>query len=100
MAGPGHRVRNYITWRQVAYDVCDIRTARIMMEEKAFAVVTKDSVRLMAETAGHNNVPDDIAILIGEDVSYRLREAVMVGSAVVFLSLNKQIKKGTIYLYI
>ena len=48
------------------------------MEEKAFAILTKDSVRLMAETAGHNNVSDEVASLVGEDVSYRLREAVMV----------------------
>ena len=49
-----------------------------MMEEKAFAIVTKDSVLLMAETSGHNNVPEEVATLIGEDVTYRLREAVMV----------------------
>ncbi|KAK7103487.1 TAF6-like RNA polymerase II p300/CBP-associated factor-associated factor 65 kDa subunit 6L [Littorina saxatilis] len=52
-----------------------------MIEEKAFAIITKDSVQLMAEGAGHNCVSDDVAVLLGEDVSYRLREAVMKSAA-------------------
>ena len=48
------------------------------MEEKAFAVITKDSVRLMAEMAGYSNISEDVASLLGEDVTYRLRETVMV----------------------
>ena len=50
------------------------------MEENSnsFAIVTKDSVRLMADTAGHQNISDEVAALIGEDVSYRLRQTIMV----------------------
>lgn len=47
------------------------------MEEKQFAILTKESVRLMAEAAGHTNLPEDVALLLGEDVSYRLREITM-----------------------
>ncbi|PVD26096.1 hypothetical protein C0Q70_13764 [Pomacea canaliculata] len=37
------------------------------MEEKQFAILTKESVRLMAEAAGHTNLPEDVALLLGED---------------------------------
>ncbi|XP_076442599.1 TAF6-like RNA polymerase II p300/CBP-associated factor-associated factor 65 kDa subunit 6L [Babylonia areolata] len=51
------------------------------MEEKSFATIAKDSVKLMAESAGFSNVPDDVAALLGEDVNYRLREVVMQSTA-------------------
>lgn len=42
-----------------------------------FATLTKESVRMMAETVGHCNLPDDAAGALAEDVSYRLREVVI-----------------------
>ncbi|KAK7504141.1 hypothetical protein BaRGS_00004445 [Batillaria attramentaria] len=47
------------------------------MEERMFAIVTKESVRMMAEAAGYNNLSEDVACILGEDISYRLREVVM-----------------------
>jgi transcription initiation factor TFIID subunit 6 len=61
------------------------------MEEKSFAVLTKDSVRLMADAGGHSNVDDDVATLLGEDVSYRLREAVMKSAAYIRNAKRRQL---------
>lgn len=49
-----------------------------VMEANIFAVITKESVSLMAEAAGFTLIPDDVATLLGEDISYRLREMTMV----------------------
>ncbi|XP_028851087.1 TAF6-like RNA polymerase II p300/CBP-associated factor-associated factor 65 kDa subunit 6L isoform X2 [Denticeps clupeoides] len=43
-------------------------------EERRFAEVSRDSVKLMAESAGVE-VGDEVAALLAEDVCYRLREA-------------------------
>uniref|UniRef100_A0A3B3ZKB6 TATA box binding protein associated factor (TAF) histone-like fold domain-containing protein n=1 Tax=Periophthalmus magnuspinnatus TaxID=409849 RepID=A0A3B3ZKB6_9GOBI len=43
-------------------------------EERRFAEVSRDSVKLMAEGAGVE-LGDDLAALLAEDVCYRLREA-------------------------
>ncbi|KAL5008417.1 hypothetical protein ScPMuIL_013998 [Solemya velum] len=43
-------------------------------EEKHFAILTKDSIKVIAEAAGYADLPDDAASILGEDVSYRLRE--------------------------
>ncbi|MBN3318005.1 TAF6L factor, partial [Atractosteus spatula] len=48
-------------------------------EERRFAEVPRESVRLMAESAGLE-LSDDIAALLAEDVCYRLREATQTGS--------------------
>ncbi|XP_069036312.1 TAF6-like RNA polymerase II p300/CBP-associated factor-associated factor 65 kDa subunit 6L isoform X2 [Lepisosteus oculatus] len=48
-------------------------------EERRFAEVPRESVRLMAESAGVE-LSDDIAALLAEDVCYRLREATQSGS--------------------
>lgn len=49
-------------------------------EERRFAEVSRDSVRLMAESAGME-LGDDVAALLAEDVCYRLREATQVSAA-------------------
>lgn len=49
-------------------------------EERRFAEVSRDSVRLMAESAGVE-LGDEVAALLAEDVCYRLREAAQVRSA-------------------
>lgn len=49
-------------------------------EERRFAEVSRESVRLMAEGAGVE-LGDDVAALLAEDVCYRLREATQVSDA-------------------
>ncbi|XP_047424072.1 TAF6-like RNA polymerase II p300/CBP-associated factor-associated factor 65 kDa subunit 6L [Mugil cephalus] len=48
-------------------------------EERRFAEVSRDSVKLMAESAGVE-LGDDVAALLAEDVCYRLREATQSSS--------------------
>lgn len=48
-------------------------------EERRFAEVSRDSVKLMAESAGVE-LADDVAALLAEDVCYRLREAAQSSS--------------------
>lgn len=48
-------------------------------EERRFAEVSRDSVRLMGESAGVE-LSDDVAALLAEDVCYRLREATQVSA--------------------
>lgn len=49
-------------------------------EERRFAEISRDSVKLMAESAGVE-LGDDVAALLAEDVCYRLREATQVSAA-------------------
>ena len=51
---------------------------RHVMEEKTFAVLTAESINAMAESAGLQPVPHEAAAALGEDVSYRMRQLVMV----------------------
>ncbi|XP_071079391.1 TAF6-like RNA polymerase II p300/CBP-associated factor-associated factor 65 kDa subunit 6L [Haliotis cracherodii] len=46
-------------------------------DEKKYAIITKETVKMMAEAAGHADLPDAAAALLGEDLSYRLREVTM-----------------------
>lgn len=46
-------------------------------EERRFVELPRDSVRLMAESAGLE-LSDEVAALLAEDVCYRLREATQV----------------------
>lgn len=46
-------------------------------EERRFAEVSRESVKLIAESAGVE-LGDDVAALLAEDVCYRLREATQV----------------------
>lgn len=48
-------------------------------DERRFAEVSHESVRLMAESAGVE-LEDDVAALLAEDVCYRLREATQVSA--------------------
>lgn len=48
-------------------------------DERRFAEVSHESVRLMAESAGVE-LDDDVAALLAEDVCYRLREATQVSA--------------------
>ncbi|MEQ2181410.1 hypothetical protein GOODEAATRI_011353 [Goodea atripinnis] len=48
-------------------------------EERRFAEVSRDSIKLMAESTGVD-LADDVAALLAEDVCYRLREAAQTSS--------------------
>lgn len=48
-------------------------------EERRFAEVSRDSIKLMAESAGVE-LPDELASMLAEDVCYRLREATQVNT--------------------
>ena len=49
-----------------------------VVEEKRYAILSRDSIRLFAEATGHAEISDEVAALLAEDVSYRLREATQV----------------------
>lgn len=49
-------------------------------EERRFAEVSRESVKLMAESVGVE-LGDDVAARLAEDVCYRLREAAQVSAA-------------------
>ena len=49
-------------------------------EERRFAEAPRESVKLVAESAGVE-LSDDVAALLAEDVCYRLREATQVRKA-------------------
>lgn len=48
-------------------------------EERRFAEVSRDSIKLMAESAGVE-LADELASMLAEDVCYRLREATQVNN--------------------
>jgi transcription initiation factor TFIID subunit 6 len=52
------------------------------VEEKKYAILSKESIKLMAEQAGHpnNEISDEVAAILAEDVAYRIREATHVRS--------------------
>ena len=49
------------------------------IEEKRYAILSKESIKAFAEATGHSDLSDDVASLLAEDVVYRLREATQVG---------------------
>lgn len=53
---------------------------KTIVEEKRFAIFTKESIRIIAEAAGYADLPDSVAGLLGEDVGYHLREVAQVST--------------------
>ena len=49
-----------------------------MSDERKYAVLSTESIKLIAGTVGFDGLPDDIAAALAEDVTYRLREAAQV----------------------
>ena len=47
-------------------------------EERRYAVLSRESIRMFAEAGGHADLPDEVAALLAEDVTYRLREVAQV----------------------
>ena len=64
---------------------------RIVPEEKKYAILTKESVKMMAESAGHSDISDSVTGLLGEDVSYRLREITQVKEQGMFMQVKRTI---------
>jgi phosphoribosylaminoimidazole (AIR) synthetase len=53
--------------------------------KRQYAVLSRQTVKTFAEIAGHGaDMPDDIASVLAEDVSYRIREIAQV----IFVQLN------------
>ncbi|XP_071962782.1 TAF6-like RNA polymerase II p300/CBP-associated factor-associated factor 65 kDa subunit 6L [Antedon mediterranea] len=61
-----------------------------MSEERKYAVLSTESIKLIAESAGFNGLPEDIAAALAEDVTYRLREAAQ--SSVQFMKHGRRKK--------
>ncbi|XP_052272350.1 TAF6-like RNA polymerase II p300/CBP-associated factor-associated factor 65 kDa subunit 6L isoform X1 [Dreissena polymorpha] len=53
---------------------------RIISDEKRYAIISRESVKLMADCGGHEDISEMVAGIIGEDVSYRLREIAQKGA--------------------
>lgn len=51
---------------------------RAVVDEKRYAIITKESIVMMAESGGHDDIDDTVAGILGEDISYRLREITQV----------------------
>ncbi|XP_070577903.1 TAF6-like RNA polymerase II p300/CBP-associated factor-associated factor 65 kDa subunit 6L [Ptychodera flava] len=49
-------------------------------QPRKFAQITKESVKMYAESAGVDGLSDDAAVLLAEDVCYRLRQATQASS--------------------
>ncbi|KAL4237458.1 histone H3 acetylation [Mactra antiquata] len=47
---------------------------KTITDERRYAIITKESISVMADAAGHEDIDDNVAGILGEDVSYRLRE--------------------------
>ena len=61
------------------------------VDEKKFAIFSKDTIKLIADSVGIAELTDQAASLLGEDASYRLREATQVILEMLFmLNWNKQ----------
>jgi len=56
-----------------------------MAEERRFAEVPRESIKLMAESTGVE-LSEEVAALLAEDVCYRLREAAQVAYQSMFSS--------------
>ena len=57
-----------------------VEEKRVYTDERRYAIITKESVKMMAESAGHADISDMVAGILGEDASYRLREITQVQS--------------------
>ena len=66
----------------------------VSSDEKKYAILTKESIKTMAEAAGHADIPETVTGSLGEDVSYRLREITQVNTyALTVYDLRGGIKK-------
>ncbi|XP_029633887.1 transcription initiation factor TFIID subunit 6b [Octopus sinensis] len=47
-----------------------------VISEKRYIILSRDSIRMMAEAEGISNLTDDGALLLSEDLGYRIRETI------------------------
>lgn len=45
---------------------------------RRYAVLSKETIRTFAESAGHSSLSDEVTEILAEDVSYRLRDLIKV----------------------
>ena len=48
------------------------------VEENKYAIISRESVKLYGDARGHVDLSDEVAALLAEDVTYRIREAIQV----------------------
>lgn len=49
-----------------------------VVDDKRYAIITRESIKMMAESVGISELCDEAAAMLCEDVSYRLKEATQV----------------------
>lgn len=49
-----------------------------VVDDKRYAIITRESIKMMAESVGISELCDETAAMLCEDVSYRLKEATQV----------------------
>jgi len=54
----------------------DDRTQRL--RERRYAVLSKETVQIYAESVGISDLTEDVSSQLAEDVSYRLRDIIQV----------------------
>lgn len=59
-----------------------------VISEKRYIIPSRESIRMMAEAEGVTNLTDDGALILSEDLSYRLREIVQVSLNYVLFITN------------
>ena len=59
-----------------------------VISEKRYIIPSRESIRMMAEAEGVTNLTDDGALILSEDLSYRLREIVQVKMKYVTFSMH------------
>lgn len=64
----------------LSYTMAEVKEEKkfSVFDDKRYAVITRESIKIMAESVGFSELSDDAAALLCEDVSYRLKEATQV----------------------
>lgn len=57
------------------------------MEDRRYAVLSSQTVKMFGECVGIADMSEDVAQLLSEDVTYRLRELVQVYSLILYILL-------------
>lgn len=63
-----------------------------VVDDKRYAIITRESIKMMAESVGISELCDEAAAMLCEDVSYRLKEATQV--------LYRRIRQKDVYFFI
>ena len=56
-----------------------------VVDDKRYAIITRESIKIMAECCGFDDLCDEAAAMLCEDVSYRLKEATQVDNWIKYL---------------